>query len=207
MEDKILKLVDGEVHLVDDLLELIPELATLHSLKYNKQPGDTDGRKRVRVKKELIYTWFMYSKNSPYREYGEAEQKAESLETAKLPADYEFSTEYALFLKKYNKCNTSRILRLIKGAEIGIDKLTEYFTQIDFTTTSDNGTLKNKPTDFINTVSKLSHVSDGLRALEIRLKTENKEFISTRGDQEAGWIMERDNNAYNSDGDSTAEDS
>ncbi len=205
MADKILRMENGEIKLVDDLLELMPEIDALRALKYNKQPGDLDGRKRTRYKQECTYVWFMYNKMSPYREYDEKDRKAESLLTAGLDPNYEFSPELILFIKKYEKCNTSRISKLIKGAEIGIDRLTEYFNTIDFTKETDTGAQKNKPIDFINTIAKLGVVADGLKALELRQKSDDNTFITTRGDHEPGWIMERDTNIY--DGDTSTEDS
>lgn len=199
--DRILRIEEGEVKLIDPVLELMPEIATLYSLKYNKQVGDLDGRKRFRVKKEFTYIWFMYNAQSPYREYDEAERKEESLRTAGLPLEYEFSTEFLLFQKKYLKCNKSRLLKLIEAAEVGIDKLREYFETINFTDTTATGALVNKPTDFIATVAKLDQLAEGLKSLENRQKTEKNQFISARGEQEAGYLMERDDFKTTNNGD------
>jgi len=188
--ERILVNKDGKVELERAELELVPEFAGMLTLKYNKQPGDLEGKKRVRAFKEFTYMWFMNSYNSPYREYSKEERISESLLAADLPETYEFSTEYKLAEKKYLSLIETRTLKLIRAAEHAIDKIRSYLESVDFITTTDNGALKNKPTDVIKIIGELDSIADGLEKLANRSKKEKQEFASTRGAQEAGWLME-----------------
>lgn len=200
--EKILIYNDGEVQLQREELELIPEFKELLSLAYNKQEGDRDGRKRLRAFKEFTYMWFTHSYNSPYREYDDKERRTEALATAQLPETYEFSTAYQLAEKKYLALTETRILKLIKAAEKAVDNLRAFLETVDFTLTTDNGNLKYKPSEVIRVISELDKVSEGLETLADRQKREKKEFSSTRGAQEAGWLMEQDKFKPKTDGNS-----
>lgn len=201
--DKILKINENnEAELLREELELIPEFKPLLALNYNKQPGDVDGRKRVRATKEFTYIWFMHSNYSPYREYDDKERHEESLATALLPSTFTPSTELLLAIKKYKTLNESRILKLIRAAEAAIDKVKDYFNTIDFTKETSTGALVNKPTDVIRAIKELDGVSEGLEKLAARQRTEQNQFVSARGQQEVGWLMEQqklDGNRTNTD--------
>jgi hypothetical protein len=190
--DKVFKVVDGEAKLIREELELIPEFATMLSLKYNKQEGDIDGRKRTRATREFTYLWFMYSNYSPYREYDDEERRQESLIVSSLPADFKEGEELKLAVLAYKKLNETRILKLIKAAERAIDNLRKYFETVDFTERNNAGTLVNKPSEIIKAISDLDDVAEGLNKLANRQKNENNEFISARGSKQAGWLMENE---------------
>lgn len=190
--EKILIYKDGEVVLERDELRLIPEFAALLTLKYNKQSGDNEGRKQIRAFKEFTYIWFIHSYNSPYREYDEKERRVEALQTAGLSEVYEFSTEFRLAEKKYLSLIETRVLKLIKASEKAVDKIRAYLEDVDLTERSENNALVNKPSDIIKIINDLDSVADGLDKLANRQKKEKQEFASTRGAQEAGWLMEKD---------------
>jgi hypothetical protein len=189
--DKILGMRDNEAYLLREELELIPEFKALFALNYNKQAGDVDGRRRVRATKELTYIWFMYSHYSPFREYTEAERKAEALELAGLPSTHPTSVELDAAIKKYQRLNESRMIKLIRAAEKAMDNLRGYFETIDFSERNASGMLVNKPSEVIRAISELDAVAEGLEKLARRQKTEQNQFVSARGSQEVGFVMER----------------
>jgi hypothetical protein len=194
--ERILTIENGDVKFQREELQLIPEFAALLALKYNK---------RLRAVAELKYMWFMYSHLSPYREYSDSERHEESCIVAELERDFKVSDELKAAIIKYTSLNTSRILKLIRAAEKAIDKLREYFENVDFTLKDDKGTLVYKPSEVIRAITDLDKVATGLDKLAQRVQNEKKEGSATRGAQEDGWIMDnddygrtRDNSAGNS---------
>lgn len=190
--ERILKIENGEAKLMREELSLIPEFATILSLKYNKQEGDVDGRKRFRATSEFTYLWYMYSHLSPYREYSESERHEEATVIAGLSIGFTPSDELKAAIVKYKTLNETRILKLIRAAEKAVDNLRAYFEAVDFTEKNANGVLVNKPADVIKAIVDLDKVATGLDKLAARQKTEVKEGSATRGGQEDGWIMEKE---------------
>lgn len=190
--EKILTITEtGEVKFAQEEGALIPVYIPLTTLKYNKQPGDSDGKKRLRLQQELIYVWFMYSTKSIYKEYSEKERREEALLTAGLPSNFQESPELKAFIAKYKELNESRILKLTMAAEKAIDKLREYFETMDFTLKTDTGALVNKPSEVIRAIVELDKVATGLEKLAQRQRNEVKEGSTNRGNQEDGWIMDK----------------
>lgn len=170
--------------------EKIPEFRALLTYKYNKQPGDTEGKKRTRANSELTYMWFMHSRLSPYTEYSEEERHVESLLCADLDETWRPSDEYKAAASKYIETNRTRILRLVMAAEKAIDNLRSFFENVDFNLKDDKGALVYKPSEVIKAIVDLDKVANGLDKLAQRQKHEAKEGSATRGGQEDGWIME-----------------
>lgn len=189
--DKVFDFVEGEARLKKDELSLIPEFKALLAINYNKQVGDTDGRKRHRATKEFTYIWFMYASKSPYREYNAKEKEEELLRMLSIgPKD--ISPELQAAIDKYKELNHGRVLRLIMSAEGAVDKLRGYYDTLDFTNTTAAGALVNKPTDVINSIYNLDKVVSALSKLTDRQKNEEGKVVSSRGEQEPGWVMEED---------------
>jgi hypothetical protein len=181
----------GEVEFSREECEKIPEFRTLLTYKYNKQPGDADGKKRVRANSEITYIWFMYSRFSPFVEYSEEERHTEALLCAELPTKWQPSDELKAAIDKYVQTNWTRILRLVMAAEKAIDKLRGFFENVDFTKKDDKGALVYKPSEVIRAIVDLDKVANGLDKLANRQKHEVKEGSATRGGQEDGWIMDK----------------
>jgi hypothetical protein len=205
--EKIIMVEDGKVSFLRDELQIIPEFATLFTYKYNKQPGDLDGKKRVRATQELAYMWYMYSHNSPYKEYSEEERKVEALLIAELPPDFKPSKELSDAIARYRSLNETRMLKLIKSAEKAIDSLRNYFETVDFAEKNANGVMVNKPSEVIRAILDLDKVAVGLEKLAQRQLNELKEGAANRGGQEEGWIMENDNESRQLKQRHTADDS
>lgn len=203
--EKVFKVVDGKPQLLRDELELIPEFKALLIPGYNKQPGDLEGRRRIRGLNELMYIWYLHSLKSPFKEYSDEEKLVETKAIVDLPfkedqtpegiqISFEESTQLRSAISKYIELNESMLTKLIKSAERAIHKLRGYFDSLDFSKTTENGALVNKPSDVIKTISDLHKVHESLKKLYKEQIMESGQTINTRGDQEKGWIMEEQEN-------------
>lgn len=84
------KFENYEVKLNDERVLATPCINALFSLKYNKQEGDADGRKRIRGEKELAFLYFM-TEYPPLFKLPPEDRKEEALRNAGLPEDYKLS--------------------------------------------------------------------------------------------------------------------
>lgn len=188
--DKVLELKEGEVRLKEEV-KALPEFKALMTLTYNKGEGDSDGRKRKRLERELWYIWYHFSQKSAFKEYSEQEREEEVKELTDLtPAT--ISTELKAAIERYKELNLTRILRLILSAERAVDKLRGYYDDLDFKEKTASGGLVNHPIDVIKSIGDLEKVADGLIKLARRQKEEEGKMTSSRGEQEPTWIMEEE---------------
>jgi len=107
---------------------------------------------------------------------------------AGLPIDYKISSELEAAIKRYEKLSDSRNLRLLKSANAGIDKLAEYFNDVDFLKLDINGKVMYDPKDFITNVGNLAKVIEGLEKLEEAVLKDEGQESGTRGGNEKGRL-------------------
>lgn len=167
---------------------LIPEFKALLELKYNKDKGDHDGRKRIRAHKEFTYIYFMWDYRSKYSEYSEKERHREALNASRLPEDYELSKELIAAIIVYKELNDTRILKLCRSAENMIDKLRLFWDSLDLNETDDNGKYRHDTNKIMANIRALAQTTKSLEDLQEQVKQKLKETSGTRGDQEEGFL-------------------
>lgn len=190
--DRVLEFKEGEVQLRDEVKGL-PEFKAIISLNYNKGEGDSDGRKRKKLQRDIDYIWYTYAQKSPFREYSESERAEEVAKLTSLTPKT-ISNELKAAIERYTELNYTRMLRLILSAERAVDKLRQYFDDLDFTQKTASGGLVNHPTDVIKAISDLDKVAESLTKLARKQKEEEGRANTSRGEQETGWVMEQDGN-------------
>jgi len=172
-----------------DEFYMIEEFKVLYMIKYNaKFPGDEMGRVRKRGLSEARFIYFYADHKSEFAKYSHEERKQEALEAAGLPVDYKISSELDAAIKRYEKLSDSRNLRLLKSANAGIDKLAEYFNDVDFLKLDANGKPMYDPKDFITNVGNLAKVIEGLEKLEEAVLKDEGQESGTRGTAEKGRL-------------------
>ena len=172
---------------ISDAALLIEEFKVLHSLNYNKQPGDTQGRERKRAIQEARYLFHFCDYRSEYSEYKDEEKHEEALRAAGLPEDYKISEELQACMDVMFKTQDTRMLRTLRTAENTLDKVREYYDSVDFSEVDKNGALIHKPKDIMASISDLGNVNKKLADLTKRVKQELKETETLRGDHEGGF--------------------
>lgn len=187
---------DGEVELTTEEVKLVPELALIHSLKYNKGEGDMDGRKRKRAKQELKYLYLAYSTKSPYKDYSKEERIEEAKKDCEFNTGWEESTELQLLIKKFQQGEKSKFERLLSAAENFLEKLETHLSKVDFDKTDEKGALVYDPNKILTTLQKLPGLAQTIQELELQIRNGNVGNPKSKGDHEIGWMamQEQDNN-------------
>jgi len=166
---------------------LIEEFKALYSNNYNKQKGDTQGRKKFRAIQECRFIYHYCDYRSEYSEYDDHERKLESLLAAGLPENYKFSPQMEACIKVFIKLQETRMLKTLKVAEEALDKLRVYLSSIDFSEKDKNGALIHKPKEVMGLIGDLGVYNKKLSTLQKQVKAELKETESLRGDHKGGF--------------------
>ena len=192
---EIFEMVDYQPQLKPEF-QLLPCVRALQTIKYNRKwPGDSDGRKRLRAEKELIYLYYRLSPASEFSEYPDDERDVASLEAAGLDISHLPSGELLETMGVFKRFfeDGSRILRILKGARGVVDKLDNYFNNISFEIEEgDNLDVQKLKTELaskaMDNISKLPKLVKDLDVLEERYKREHNAGERTKGDAEPGRL-------------------
>lgn len=169
---------------------LIKEFAALWTNERNKTKGDPKGIKKTRAYRELTYIWLMLDWTSPYVDFDEQERHQECLKDAGLTEKEWNDPDFRAACRKYRELqNSSRALKLIKSAQGVVDKITDYFNNIDI---EERDPVTGKPIfktkDIMAELSNVSNVVEQLKTLEYLYKKEQEQQSGLMGDVEAGFM-------------------
>lgn len=168
---------------------LIKEFSALWSNDRNKTKTDTKGTKKSKAYKELTYIWLMCDWSSPYSDYTEQERHKEALKDAGLTEKEWNDPTFRAACRKYRELQeSSRSLKLIKSAQGVVDKITDYFNNIDI---EERDTVTGKPIfktkDIMAELSNVSSVVEQLKTLELLYKKEQEESSGLMGNVQLGF--------------------
>lgn len=169
---------------------LIKEFAALWNNDRNKTKGDPKGIKKTRAYRELTYIWLMLDWTSPYVDFDEQERHQECLKDAGLTDKEWNDPDFRAACRKYRELqNSSRALKLIKSAQGVVDKITDYFNNINIEE-RDPATGKPifKTKDVMAELSNVSNVVEQLKTLEFLYKKEQEQQSGLMGDVEGGFM-------------------
>ena len=169
---------------------LIKEFAALWNNDRNKTKGDPKGIKKTRAYRELTYIWLMLDWTSPYVDFDEQERHQECLKDAGLTEKEWNDPDFRAACRKYRELqNSSRALKLIKSAQGVVDKITDYFNNIDI---EERDPVTGKPIfktkDIMAELSNVSNVVEQLKTLEFLYKKEQEQQSGLMGDVEGGFM-------------------
>ena len=169
---------------------LIKEFAALWNNDRNKTKGDPKGIKKTRAYRELTYIWLMLDWTSPYVDFDEQERHQECLKDAGLTEKEWNDPDFRAACRKYRELqNSSRALKLIKSAQGVVDKITDYFNNIDI---EERDPITGKPIfktkDVMAELSNVSNVVEQLKTLEFLYKKEQEQQSGLMGDVEGGFM-------------------
>ena len=169
---------------------LIKEFAALWNNDRNKTKGDPKGSKKTRAYRELTYIWLMLDWTSPYVDFDEQERHQECLKDAGLTEKEWNDPDFRAACRKYRELqNSSRALKLIKSAQGVVDKITDYFNNIDI---EERDPVTGKPIfktkDVMAELSNVSNVVEQLKTLEFLYKKEQEQQSGLMGDVEGGFM-------------------
>lgn len=109
----------------------LPFFKELFTLKYNKQEGDNDGRKRYRGELECLFIYYMYHPASTYYwNYAEKERRIEVLtKVCSVKSNYKISSELNAVIKYYKDEMDKYIV--VKSLNASLSSLHTVITVLD----------------------------------------------------------------------------
>lgn len=179
---------DGEIEFVSEEVKLVPEMQALLSLKYNKQKGDNEGRKKFRALQELRYMYLAYSPKSPYRDYTTKERIEEAKQDCNFPADWEESTELKFLIQKFIKGSQSTSARSLSTTKKFLEKFEEHLNGLDLGERNLHGAVIHDPKKIMDTLKALPDFLLTIQELERQANLGLATPPKSKGDHELGWM-------------------
>jgi hypothetical protein len=176
-----------DVELNKEWIVLIPEFNAI--LKADKgSVGDSEGRKKLKARKQLAYVYFMVDFRSPIYGYEFVEKQREALRYTGLKASDVEITLVQEAKQAYEKMQKeqARSLRTLEAAQKGMNALDDYMSDIDFTAIDKMGKLLNSPKEFVDNLKNLNKAYDELAKFEKRVYEDLKENSTIRGNATLG---------------------
>jgi hypothetical protein len=112
--------------------------------------------------KELAFIYFFADHRSSYAAYDEKERKDKLVEDLKVTS----TPNLHAGLQKYRELADTHAIKLLKSARSAVNKLEQYFKDIDLTVMDENGKLVYQAKDLVANLSKIGEVIEGLDRLE-----------------------------------------
>jgi hypothetical protein len=187
MRFKIFEFISNELVLNKPEILLIPEFEKLWALDRNMCKEDKSGTKRLQAYKEFKYIWLTQDFHSDYMELNEYERITTSLNDCGLTEAQVTTPEMVAAIRKYNKLQETKIIKLLKAAYGMIDKLETFFLTVDLNERDTNSNkLIHNSKDAISNLSNLGKAVEGLSILEYRVKKDMEAKSGVRGDASPG---------------------
>ena len=144
--------------------------------------------------RELTYIYLALHWHSLYSDISQGERHEAALKDSQL-TDEEFNDPvFREACRKFQEMqNQDRSIRLLESARFAIDKIANYFVNID---PEERDELTGKPMfqvkNLIQEINSLNKLHDSLTTLESQVKKELAERSSIRGGAEDGFMPEGD---------------
>lgn len=179
----------NEVKLNKPWIQMVPEFAALMSPdRCRGTKGDSDGRNKLRARKELTFIYFMVDFGSPLRDWEEDEKFKESLYYAEL-TDKDVDATVLKAKSKYEQLffQAARALRTYKSMQMALDEVDSYFETVNFRDTDKKGELVHSINDLIGAGKKAEEYYVALANMEKRVEEQLTAGAKTiRGTAELG---------------------
>ena len=165
---------NGQVELEKGNILLIREFAALMDDKRNVCTEDKTGKKHLRA----------------YKDYTEQDRHQEALRDAKLTEEEWNDPVFRTACRKYKEIQESnRTIRMLKAAQMAVDKFIIYFETVNPMETDDQtGKPIYKVSDIMKEMSQISKVNDELKVLEQQVQKEQQEASAIRAGAVDGFI-------------------
>lgn len=167
---------------------LTKEFAKLIEDDRNKCSEDKKGKLKIKAFKEFTYMFLMIDWESPYADYSEQEKHVEALADSRLTNE-EFDDEvFRAACRKYREIQeSSREMKLVKAAQLTVDKLIIYMNNLDLDERDGNGKPIFKANDVMKELSSISTVIDALKTVEEQVRKDRDSTPEYRSNVEVGY--------------------
>ena len=171
---------NGELELNEPHILLFNEFADIYNAKEGKKWA-------FRVFK---YLWLRYDFKSFYSEMSVVEQERTSRDDCNFNGEDIAEPRIQKAIKKYQSLQESRKLKMLKSARGVLDKMRQFYDDIDLQEEDDKGRLKHDSAKVLNQLATIGKAYSGLDDLELQVKKELEASNGIRGDAEMGFMDE-----------------
>ena len=165
-------------------LEIDPIAYTLTPFK-NIWDRDKSINKK-QAQSELAYIYYIADFKSDFFEISDIDERSAQIIANlgfKVNSEDKVITDAVQF---YSDKTKSKLMYLLEDAYGAIDKLRDYFKEVDLTMTDGNGKIMHDSTKLLNNIGNLNKVVEGIKALEYQVKKEQQIDQRMRGGREKG---------------------
>lgn len=168
---------------------LVKEFGDLLDYDRNKCKEDPTGKQCLRAYRELTYIWLALSWQSPFKDFLEQDRHLESLRQSGLTEEEFNDPTFRAACRKFKQIqDENRSIKMLKAAQMTVDKFIDYFQNIDV---EERDSLTGKPIWKVETIMKeisnIHKVHEELKILEDMVKKEISETSNIRGGAEDGF--------------------
>lgn len=181
---------ENGIELNEPEILLVKEFAKLFSLAFNKgEVGDKDGRKRLKAFRVMTFIYLMYNWKSPYYEFSDRERFESALMDSDVSEDLVKHPDVQAAIAKYISLRETRLTKLMRSANIAVDKIRNYFETVDL---NERDVETGKPIysakDVMSNLASLGKTVESLQQLELMIKREQAKEKGIRGGAESGMF-------------------
>lgn len=179
----------GKAVLVTPDLVLIKEFKDLLEIERNKCKEDPSGLNHLRADKEFTYIYLAIDWKSPYSGFSNQEKHEAALSDAELSKEEWDDPTFRAACRKYVSLQDSnRYVRLLQASQQVTDKIIDYFQNIDFDATDEQGKPLVKVADIQKAMDQSVKQIESLKQIEALVKKELTEQSQIRGGAVEGFM-------------------
>lgn len=135
---------------------------------------------------ELAYVYYMADFKSDFFEIADPEERSKQI---LQNLSYKLNPEDNLLkeaIKFYEDKTKTKLIFLLEDAYYAVDKLRDYFKEVDLVALDMKGKPIHDSTKLLNNIGNLNKVVEGIKALEYQVKKEQQVDSKMRGGREKG---------------------
>lgn len=136
-------------------------------------------RNKRKALAELMYIYHLCDFRSHYKSFNDTDRERKAKED--VLGEYKVDGLVKEGINKYKELSTTRSMMLLDDANVGVDKLREYFKDVDFLQQDENGRAVHDPIKFKNVMTALPDIIKGIKKLKEEVEKELDEESGIRG--------------------------
>ena len=138
-------------------------------------------KEKHKATQELSYIYFLHDFKSPYSIYPAEDRQVKVLEDFIKDPDWKPDAKVKVAEDAYNEFQMTYSMRFLESARGLADKLREYFDEVDFHATDENGKPTYSAKDAVSNLKQVGDIIESLDKVEEKVKKEIDEKAKIRG--------------------------
>lgn len=158
-----------------------------YTLKPFKDLWDRDKSKyKSQAQSELGYIYYMCDYKSDFFEISDKNERSNQI-IKNLDFNIDLTDEKLQEAISFYEVRTkTKLISLLEDAYGAIDKLRDYFREVDLLELDDKGKTVHDSSKLLNNIGNLNKVVEGIKSLEMQVKKETQVDNSMRGGRQKG---------------------